>query len=59
VLDGSRINLKFVSEASELQQTGSRLHLRQRRHRDPALHDHPAVDTTVQLRDGQSFMVAA
>lgn len=58
VLDGSRINLKFVSEASELQQTGSPFtsfngtvailpSMSMRR-----------VDTTVQLRDGQSFMVA-
>jgi pilus assembly protein CpaC len=58
VLDGSRINLKFISEASELQQTGSPFtsvngvtailpSLTTRR-----------VDTTVQLRDGQSFMVA-
>jgi pilus assembly protein CpaC len=58
VLDGSRINLKFVSEASELQQTGSPFtsvngvtailpSMTTRR-----------VDTTVQLRDGQSFMVA-
>ena len=52
------INLKFVSEASELQQTGSPFtsfnnvtailpSMATRR-----------VDTTVQLRDGQSFMVA-
>lgn len=58
VLDGGRINLKFVSEASELQQTGSPFtsvggitailpSMTTRR-----------VDTTVQLRDGQSFMVA-
>jgi pilus assembly protein CpaC len=58
VLGGSRINLKLVSEASELQQTGSPFttvngttailpSLSTRR-----------VDTTVQLQDGQSFMIA-
>ncbi|MDE2605386.1 MAG: type II and III secretion system protein family protein [Burkholderiales bacterium] len=58
VLGGSRINLKLVSEASELQQTGSPFttvngttailpSLSTRR-----------VDTTVQLHDGESFMVA-
>lgn len=58
VLDGARINLKLVSEVSELQQTGSPFtsingltailpSMATRR-----------VDTTVQLRDGQSFMVA-
>jgi pilus assembly protein CpaC len=58
VLDGSRINLKFVSEASELQQTGTPFtsangvtailpSMATRR-----------VDTTVQLMEGQSFMVA-
>jgi pilus assembly protein CpaC len=58
VLDGSRINLKLVSEASELSQTGSPFtsangvtsvlpSIATRR-----------VDTTVQLADGQSFVVA-
>jgi pilus assembly protein CpaC len=58
VLDGSRINLKLVSEASELSQTGSPFtsvngvtailpSITTRR-----------VDTTVQLGDGQSFAVA-
>lgn len=58
VLDGGRINLKLVSEASELQQAGSPFtsingitailpSMATRR-----------VDTTVQLRDGQSFMIA-
>jgi len=58
VLDGSRINLKLVSEASELSQTGSPFtsvngvtsvlpSISTRR-----------VDTTVQLGDGQSFVVA-
>jgi pilus assembly protein CpaC len=58
VLDGGRINLKLVSEASELSQTGSPFttvagvtailpSMTTRR-----------VDTTVQLGDGQSFVVA-
>ena len=58
VLDGSRINLKLVSEASELSQTGSPFttvngvtsvlpSISTRR-----------IDTTVQLGDGQSFVVA-
>jgi pilus assembly protein CpaC len=58
VLDGSRINLKLVSEVSELAQTGSPFttvgnvtsvlpSITSRR-----------VDTTVQLNDGQSFAVA-
>lgn len=58
VLDGSKVNLKLVSEVSELSQTGSpfttvngvtsvlpSLSTRQ-------------IDTTVQLHDGQSFAVA-
>jgi pilus assembly protein CpaC len=58
VLDGSRINLKILSEASELQQSGSPFtsvngitavlpSMATRR-----------VDTTIQLLEGQSFMVA-
>ncbi|MGZ5182813.1 MAG: type II and III secretion system protein family protein [Ramlibacter sp.] len=58
VLDGSRVNLKLVSEVSELSQTGSPFttvggvtsvvpSVSTRR-----------VDTTVQLSDGQSFAVA-
>jgi pilus assembly protein CpaC len=58
VLDGNRVNLKFTSEASELSQTGSPFtviggvtavlpSMTTRR-----------VDTTVQLGDGQSFVVA-
>lgn len=58
VLDGSRVNLKLVSEVSELSQTGSPFttvgnvtsvlpSITTRR-----------VDTTVQLNDGQSFAVA-
>jgi len=58
VLDGGRVNLKLVSEVSELQQTGSPF---------TSINDVTAilpsmttrrVDTTVQLFDGQSFMVA-
>jgi pilus assembly protein CpaC len=58
VLDGGRINLKLVSEASELQQTGSPF---------TSINGTVAVlpsmttrrvDTTVQLRDGQSFLIA-
>jgi pilus assembly protein CpaC len=58
VLDGTRINLKLVSEVSELSQTGSPFttvsgvtsvlpSIATRR-----------VDTTVQLNDGQSFAIA-
>jgi pilus assembly protein CpaC len=58
VLDGNRVNLKLVSEASELSQTGSPFttvngitsilpSISTRR-----------IDTTVQLGDGQSFVVA-
>jgi pilus assembly protein CpaC len=58
VLDGSRINLKMVSEVSDLSQTGSPFttvsgvtsvlpSLTVRR-----------ADTTVQLNDGQSFVIA-
>ena len=58
VLDGTRINLKMVSEVSELSQTGSPFttvggvtsvlpSLTIRR-----------ADTTVQLNDGQSFVIA-
>ncbi|MES2902265.1 MAG: type II and III secretion system protein family protein [Pseudomonadota bacterium] len=58
VLDGTRVNLKLVSEVSELAQTGSPFttvggvtsvlpSITTRR-----------IDTTVQLNDGQSFAVA-
>jgi pilus assembly protein CpaC len=58
VLDGSRVNLKLVTEVSELAQTGSAFttvggvtsvlpSITSRR-----------VDTTVQLQDGQSFAIA-
>lgn len=58
VLDGTRVNLKLVSEVSELAQTGSPFttvggvtsvlpSISTRR-----------IDTTVQLNDGQSFAIA-
>jgi pilus assembly protein CpaC len=58
VLDGTRVNLKLVSEVSELSQTGSPFttvgnvtsvlpSIATRR-----------IDTTVQLNDGQSFAIA-
>jgi pilus assembly protein CpaC len=58
VLDGTRVNLKLISEVSDLSQTGSPFtsvggvtailpSMTTRR-----------VDTTVQLQDGQSFVVA-
>ena len=58
VLDGSRINLKLVTEVSDLSQTGSPF---------TTLNNVVAVlpsftvrraDTTVELNDGQSFVVA-
>lgn len=58
VLDGSRVNLKLVSEVSELSQTGSPF---------TAFNGVTAIlpsmttrraDTTVQLGDGQSFAIA-
>ncbi len=58
VLDGTRINLKLVTEASELSQTGSPFTTV-----GGAISVLPAistrrVDTTVQLNDGQSFAIA-
>jgi pilus assembly protein CpaC len=58
VLDGTRVNLKLVSEVSELSQTGSPF---------TTFNGFTAVlpsmatrkvDTTVQLNDGQSFAIA-
>ena len=58
VLDGTRVNLKLVTEVSDLQQTGSAF---------STVNDVTSVlpsftvrraDTTVQLNDGQSFVVA-
>lgn len=58
VLDGGRIHLKLVSESSELSQTGSPF-----TSLNGAVAILPSlttrrVDTTVQLGDGQSFVVA-
>lgn len=58
VLEGTRINLKLVSEVSELSQTGSPF---------TSVNDVVSIlpsftvrraDTTVQLNDGQSFVIA-
>jgi pilus assembly protein CpaC len=58
VLDGTRINLKLISEVSDLSQTGSPF---------TTINDVVSVipsmtvrraDTTVQLNDGQSFVIA-
>lgn len=58
VLGGSRINLKLISEASELSQTGSPFTtLNGVTSVLPSLATR-RVDTTVQLGDGQSFVVA-
>lgn len=58
VLEGSRINLKVASEVSELQQTGNPFATV-----NGVVQVLPAftvrkADTTVQLNDGQSFMIA-
>ena len=58
VLDGSRINLKLVSEVSDLSQTGSPFSTI-----NGAVSISPSLtvrraDTTVQLNDGQSFVIA-
>lgn len=58
VLDGGRINLKLVSEASELQQAGSPFTSVSGATAILPSMTTRRVDTTVQLRDGQSFMVA-
>lgn len=58
VLGGSRINLKLVSEVSELQQTGSPFTTANGVTAILPSMATRRVDTTVQLRDGQSFMVA-
>jgi pilus assembly protein CpaC len=58
VLDGNRINLKLVSEASELSQTGSPFtSVNGSTSVIPSLTTR-RVDTTVQLGDGESFVVA-
>jgi pilus assembly protein CpaC len=58
VLDGSRINLKLTSEVSELSQTGSPFTTN-----NGFIAVLPSMatrraDTTVQLNDGQSFVIA-
>jgi pilus assembly protein CpaC len=58
VLDGTRINLKLVSEASELQQTGSPFTSFNGTTAILPSMSTRRVDTTVQLNDGQSFMIA-
>jgi pilus assembly protein CpaC len=58
VLDGSRINLKLVSEVSDLSQTGSPFStVNGVVSVIPSLSVRRA-DTTVQLNDGQSFVIA-
>jgi pilus assembly protein CpaC len=58
VLDGTRINLKLVSEASELQQTGSPFTSFNGTTAILPSMSTRRIDTTVQLNDGQSFMIA-
>lgn len=58
VLDGGRINLKLVSEASELSQTGSPFATVNGTTSILPSFTTRRVDTTVQLGDGQSFVVA-
>ena len=58
VLDGTRVNLKLVSEVSELAQAGSPfLTVGGATSVLPSLTSR-SIDTTVQLNDGQSFAVA-
>ncbi len=58
VLDGSRVNLKVVSEVSELSQTGSPFTTLGNVTAVLPSMTTRRVDTTVQLNDGQSFAVA-
>ncbi len=58
VLDGNRINLKLVSEASELSQAGSPFTTVGGTTSVLPSMSTRRVDTTVQLGDGQSFVVA-
>lgn len=58
VLDGSRINLKLVSEVSELSQTGTPFVTVSGATSILPSMTTRRVDTTVQLHDGQSFAVA-
>jgi pilus assembly protein CpaC len=58
LLDGTRINLKLLSEVSELSQTGSPfLTVNNVVAIIPSMSVRK-VDTTVQLNDGQSFVIA-
>jgi pilus assembly protein CpaC len=58
VLDGDRVNLKLVSEVSELAQTGSPFTTTGGVTSILPSLTSRNIDTTVQLRDGQSFAVA-
>jgi pilus assembly protein CpaC len=58
VLDGDRVNLKLVSEVSELAQTGSPFTTTGGVTAILPSLTSRNIDTTVQLRDGQSFAVA-
>ncbi|GGE81555.1 type II and III secretion system protein family protein [Massilia psychrophila] len=58
VLEGDRINLKLVSEVSELAQTGSPFTTTGGVTSILPSLTSRNIDTTVQLRDGQSFAVA-
>ena len=58
VLDGTRINLKMVSEVSELSQTGSPFTTVSGITSVLPSFTVRRADTTVQLNDGQSFVIA-
>lgn len=58
VLDGSRVNLKLISEVSDLSQTGSAFTAANGITTVLPSMTTRRVDTTVQLQDGQSFVVA-
>ena len=58
VLDGGRVNLKLVSEVSELSQTGSPFSTLNGVTAILPSMTTRRIDTTVQLGDGQSFVVA-
>lgn len=58
VLDGTRINLKMVSEVSELSQTGSPFTTVSGITSVLPSFSVRRADTTVQLNDGQSFVIA-
>jgi pilus assembly protein CpaC len=58
VLEGDRVNLKLVSEVSELAQTGSPFTTQNGVTAILPSLTSRSIDTVVQLRDGQSFAVA-